>query len=157
MKFCTAFVLAITIASCNSNTATPTPTSTTTTDSAAPQLAGTWKLLKGELVEKGDTTTTDYSKGPSFIKIINGSHFAFLQHNPDPKSDSAMFSAGGGRYTLSGDKYTEHLEYCSDRAWEAHDFNFTVTLTGDTLVQHGREEVAGVDRLNTETYVRLKD
>src|SRR5215467_16142718 len=78
------------------------------TTSATKAIEGTWKLLTGTLIEKGDTTITDYTKDKSFIKIINDSHFAFLQH--DLKRDSASgFSAGGGRYELNGNKYTEHL------------------------------------------------
>jgi len=63
-----------------------------------------------------------------------------------------------GSYTLKGNQYTEHLEYCSDRAWEGHDFNFTLLLKNDTLVQTGREKVesAGIDRVNTEKYIRLR-
>jgi len=43
-------------------------------------IVGTWKLLKGTLQEKGVTNVTDYTKNTSFIKIINDTHFAFLQH-----------------------------------------------------------------------------
>lgn len=120
-------------------------------------LVGTWKLLTGTLIEKGDTTVTDYTKDRSFIKIINDSHFSFLHHSLK-KNDSTSFSAGGGSYTLSGNAYTEHLEYCNAPQWEGHDFSFTVTITGDTLVQSGVEKIpaAGIDRLNIEKYVRLK-
>jgi hypothetical protein len=102
-------------------------------------LKGTWKLLTGTLIEKGDTVITDYTKDLSFIKIINDSHFSFLQH--DTRKDSINFSAGGGRYTLIGNTYTEHLEYCSARAWEGHDFTFTVSIANDTLIQTGVEKV----------------
>jgi hypothetical protein len=117
---------------------------------------GTWKLLTGTLIEKGDTTITDYTKDKSFIKIINDSHFAFLQH--DLRKDSTNFSAGGGRYTLTGNNYTEHLEYCNAKEWEGHDFIFTVTITNDTLKQSGVEkiEAQGIDRVNIEKYIRYK-
>jgi hypothetical protein len=120
-------------------------------------LKGTWKLLTGTLIEKGDTTITDYTKDLSFIKIINDSHFSFLQH--DTRRDSINFSAGGGRYELVGNKYTEHLEYCSAKEWEGHDFTFTVTVTNDTLIQTGIEkiEAQGIDRINTEKYIRDKE
>ena len=119
-------------------------------------IQGTWKLLTGTLIEKGDTTITDYTKNLSFIKIINDSHFAFLQH--DTRKDSINFSAGGGSYELSGDKYTEHLEYCSAKEWEGQDFNFTVTISNDTLIQRGIEktETQGIERLNIEKYIRYK-
>ncbi len=126
------------------------------TTSATP-IQGTWKLLTGTLIEKGDTTITDYTKDLSFIKIINDSHFSFLQH--DIRKDSTNFSAGGGRYELSGNTYTEHLEYCSAKEWEGHDFTFTVTIANDTLIQTGVEkiEAQGIDRVNTEKYVRVKN
>jgi hypothetical protein len=41
------------------------------------QLAGTWQLITGTLIEKGDTIVTDYTKNISFIKIINATHSLF--------------------------------------------------------------------------------
>ena len=119
-------------------------------------LKGTWKLLTGILIEKGDTVVTDYTTDKSFIKIINDSHFAFLSHTL--RKDTTDFSAGGGSYTLTGNNYTEHLEYCNAKEWEGHDFSFTVTITGDTLVQTGVEKIQaqGIDRINTEKYIRYK-
>lgn len=121
-------------------------------------IQGTWKLLSGTLIEKDDTIITDYTKDKSFIKIINDSHFAFLQH--DVRKDSTSgFAAGGGRYSFDGTKYTEHLEYCNAKEWEGHDFTFTMTITGDTLIQKGIEKIEsqGIDRINIEKYVRAKN
>ena len=127
---------------------------------AAKPIQGTWKLVTGTVIEKGDTTITDYTKDKSFIKIINDSHFAFLLHDLNKGKDStaAAFTAGGGSYSLAGDRYTEHLEYCSAREWEGHDFTFTVTITGDTLVQKGLEKIEseGINRINIEKYARVK-
>lgn len=122
-------------------------------------IRGTWKLLKGTLIEKGDSIVTDYTKGRSFIKIINDTHFAFLMHDLNKGKDSAEFSAGGGSYTLHDSAYTEHLEYCNDRQWEGNDFSFTISIHNDTLTQTGVEKIdsIGVNRLNIEQYVRLKN
>ena len=123
-------------------------------------IQGTWKLLTGTLIEKGDTTITDYTKDKEFIKIINDSHFAFLTHDLNKGKDSAaMFSAGGGSYTLKDSLYTEHLQYCNDRQWEGNDFEFTVTISNDTLIQKGLEKIdsLGVNRMNIEKYLRVKD
>ena len=121
-------------------------------------MIGTWKLLKGTLIENGDTVITDYTKNVSFVKIINDTHFAFLQHDLN-KDSTASFVAGGGRYSLNGDKYTEHLEYCNAREWEGHDFSFTVNIENDSLTQSGVEKIEGtkVNRINVENYVKLKD
>src|SRR6476469_10406090 len=71
-------------------------------------IVGTWKLLTGTLIEKGDTTVTDYTKNQSFIKIINDSHFAFLLHDLSKgKEAKPVFSAGGGMYSLKDSLYTE--------------------------------------------------
>jgi len=120
-------------------------------------LKGTWKLLSGALIEKGDTMVTDYTKGRSFIKIINDSHFAFLNHTL--RKDTSDFSAGGGTYSLNGNNYTEHLEYCSAKEWEGHDFSFTVTIIGDMLIQNGVEKIEseGINRVNIEKYIRAKN
>ncbi|WAC12614.1 hypothetical protein [Dyadobacter pollutisoli] len=148
-----AFFIMVSLFSCNSET-----TADADQEGKLP-ITGTWKLITGTLIEKGDTTITDYTKNTSFIKIINDTHFAFLQHDLSKGKDStASFSSGGGTYSLKDSTYTEHLEYCSAREWEGSDFPFTVEIQNDTLVQRGVEKVvsAGVDRLNIEKYVRMK-
>ena len=122
-------------------------------------IQGTWKLLSGTLIEKGDTLVTDYTKGKEFIKIINDTHFAFLSHDLDKgKNSDSAFSAGGGDYSLKDSSYTEHLVYCNDRQWEGNEFHFTVTINHDTLLQKGIEKIdsIGVNRMNIEKYVRVK-
>ena len=133
------------------------------TDVSAPAsmpIVGTWQLLSGTLIEKGDTTVTEYTKTKSFIKIINDTHFAFLEHDLNKGKDSAAasFSSGGGSYSLTDSTYTEHLEYCSAREWEGNDFKFTIVINNDTLTQSGVEKVesAGINRINIEKYIRVK-
>jgi hypothetical protein len=123
-------------------------------------IEGTWKLLTGTLIEKADTVVTDYTKGKEFIKIINDTHFAFLSHDLNKGKDTdAAFSAGGGNYSLKDSLYTEHLVYCNDRQWEGNEFQFTVTINNDTLIQQGVEKIdsIGVNRINIEKYVRIKN
>jgi hypothetical protein len=123
-------------------------------------IEGTWQLISGTTVEKGDTTVTDYTKNQNMIKILNATHFSFLNHDLKKGKDSTtMFVAGGGRYTLAGDQYTEYLEYCSAREWEGNIFKFTITIEDDTLTQRGIEKVEniGVERLNIEKYTRVKE
>jgi len=148
----TSIVTSFLILSCNSSTSTQTNSETQL------PLEGTWQLISGTLIEKGDTTVTDYTKDREMIKIINTDHFAFLSHDLSKGKDSAMYTSGGGSYTLTGNKYTEHLDYCSDRQWEGNKFDFTVSIKNDTLVQTGIEKVesAGVDRMNIEKYKRVK-
>ena len=141
------------LVSCNSATTSEEPAKTEST------IVGTWEMLSGTLIEKGDTVTTDFTTGQKMIKIINPTHFAFLRHDLNKGKDSAIYSSGGGSYTLAGDQYTEQLDYCSDRAWEGHSFSFTVSVGNDTLIQTGIEKIdsLGINRLNIEKYKRVKN
>lgn len=129
----------------------------TKTDQAI-NLNGTWQLISGTTITKGVSSFTDYTKNQRMIKIINNTHFAFLKHNLHAAKDSVNhFDAGGGKYTLAGDKYTEYLDYYSDKNWEGKPFIFTVSLKGDTLIQKGLEKVEkeNIDRIIIEKYIRL--
>jgi hypothetical protein len=124
------------------------------------QLNGTWQLLTGTTITKGVASVTDYTKGQRMIKIINDSHFAFLRHDINtPKDSSNHFDAGGGSYTLSGNQYTEHLDFYTDRNWEGKPFTFTVSINQDTLTQRGTEKVEneGIEREIIEKYIRVKE
>ena len=127
----------------------------------ASAITGTWELFSGTTIEKEDTIVTDYTKDQQMIKIINDTHFSFLRHDLNKGKDSskAIYSSGGGRYSLAGDQYTEYLDYCDYREWEGHTFNFTVTIKNDTLIQRGVEKIekAGIDRLIIEKYIRVKN
>jgi hypothetical protein len=142
------------VMSCN------TPVQNDASKPATRPIQGTWKLLTGTLIEKNDTTITDYTRGKEFIKIINDTHFAFLSHDLNKgKGPDASFSSGGGSYSLKDSLYTERLAYCSDRQWEGNDFQFTITIDNDTLIQQGIEKIdsLGVTRINIEKYLRIKD
>src|ERR1700744_1388954 len=125
MKLLPFFALGIlTLAACKQNAAT---TATATSESP---LNGTWRLLSSKSIVKKDTTDTSPKKGLETLKIYNDTHFTFFTHNTD-KSVPATYDSGAGTYTLSGDNYTEHLKYCSEREWENHDFNFTMKVGHD--------------------------
>jgi hypothetical protein len=122
-------------------------------------IIGTWQLISGTNVAKGATTFTDYTKNRRMIKIINATHFAFLDHDIKVAKDSSNnFDAGGGSYTFSGSDYIEHLDYYKDQRWEGKTFHFTVTFKDDTLIQKGLEKVenTNIDRIIIEKYVRIK-
>lgn len=129
------------------------------TKPTAVPLVGTWELISATATEK-DSTYSTFDPKNRMIKIINATHFAFLNHDLGGGKDtaSAAFTAGGGTYTLADSVYTEHLGYYIDRAWENNKFPFTVRIAGDTLVQKGVEklEKLGIDRVIIETYKRVR-
>jgi hypothetical protein len=128
------------------------------------QLVGTWQLVDALQIRKDSTVHTNLP-GTKMIKIINDSHFAFLNHDMQSKNDSTKsdlyFVAGGGAYELSDHRYTEHLEYCSARDYEGNDFAFDLEIRGDTLIQKGVEALKdlGISDENiqiVEIYLRVK-
>ncbi|GAB3509087.1 hypothetical protein GCM10027341_45630 [Spirosoma knui] len=123
-------------------------------------LNGTWELVSATTTEK-DSTFSTFDPSHKMIKIINDTHFAFLNHAIDRSKDSSVtaFTAGGGKYTLADSTYTENLEYFTDKNWENNTFKFTVNVVGDTLVQKGVEKVEklGVDRIIIEKYKRVSE
>lgn len=131
------------------------------TEETTVALKGTWQLLSATTLENGKSTVIDFNKGnKQMIKIINDTHFAFLNHDLDTTQNSNnRFDAGGGRYKLKGSEYTEFLDFYKDKNWEGKTFNFKVSIHKDTLIQTGIEKVeaAGVDRVITEKYVRIKE
>jgi hypothetical protein len=154
MKLTTVyFLMFIALISCESN-----KNSVTEAVPVNPMI-GTWQLISGTTIQGKDTAVTDYTKNKKFLKIINGSHFSFVGHDLTKGKDSlAFYSSGAGTYTLTDSLYTEHLQFCSDRAWEGNDFSFTILIQNDTLTQTGVEKVEkiGVNRLNIERYARVK-
>lgn len=156
MKYTLLLPVCLLVLSCQTSSTSSPAAGAAATDSTAAALPikGTWKLITGTVITKGVPVVTDYTKGSSFIKIRDDSHFAFLKHDLNVAKDSSNhFDAGGGSYSLKGDQYTEHLDYYTDKQYEGQAYTFTVSFHGDTLVQQGME---GADRENIERYLRVK-
>ncbi len=122
-------------------------------------IIGTWKLISGTTIKGQDTVVTDYTQNQEMIKIINETHFSFLRHDLNNGKDSnAVFVAGGGEYTLDGNKYIEHLQYFNVREWEGNSFELEYNIKGDTLLTKGVEKVEelGINYFNIEKYHRVK-
>jgi hypothetical protein len=131
-----------------------------TSEQPSNKLVGSWQLLSSVYIKK-DTIIHNDLPGTSMIKILNDTHFAFMQHTMNRTDTTGIFGGGGGTYTLKDNQYTEHLEYCSARAYEGNDFEFTIEFHGDTLVQSGIEKLkeigAGEENMQlVEKYLRIK-
>lgn len=123
-------------------------------------IAGTWQFVSGTTVNHNtnDTSFVDFRVKKSGIKIINSTHFAFMLHDFAEGNETSYYTSGGGRCTLDGNKYIEHLEYCSYRAYENIKVEFIATIQNDTLTLEGSEKVDSLDVNQTiiEKYIRLK-
>jgi len=117
-------------------------------------IIGSWKLFYNQIKEAGTLQIKDVSK-TDFIKIINETHFSFINQ---PKDSLGDFYAGAGTYTFDGVNYIETLEFIAYKAIRNHQFHFNIEIKGDTLIQYGKEKVAAanIDREITEKYLRIK-
>ncbi|MET3114206.1 hypothetical protein AAKU52_001939 [Pedobacter sp. CG_S7] len=123
-------------------------------------LIGTWKLVYSKVTTGKKTEITYPVKDQEMIKIFSGHHFAFFKHDVKKgKIDTPVFSSGAGTYTISGDVYKEHLSYCNYREWENMDFEFTISLKKDSLIQKGIERIESlnVDQEIIEIYKRITE
>ncbi|PWJ40051.1 lipocalin family protein [Sediminitomix flava] len=144
----TFFLIATLIAACQ-----PQNTQEEVLESKVP-LVGTWKLISATTI-KDDTVVVDSLKGKAMYKIINDSHFSFTNYSTSEQQE--RYISGGGKYELSGNQYTEHLDFCNF-GWEGRSFTFNIQISNDTLIQQGKEEIAdlGVSHDIIEKYIRVE-
>jgi len=116
-------------------------------------IEGTWKLIYAE-TKQGDSIQVKALSNTDFIKIINSSHFAFINQDYE---NAENFYSGGGTYTYIENQYVETLSYTSVELIRNHEFPFTVRINGDTLTQTGIEDIkdAGIKREITEKYIKI--
>lgn len=142
--------------SCGQNSKNETPATSDQEVSAQADysIEGSWQMVYAEIREKDSVQVKDLSN-TRFIKIINADHFAFVNQE---NGTSDNFSSGAGRYSYDGKNYIETLEFVSWTEIRGHDFHFEVSVSADSLIQHGHElvEEAGMDRYILEKYVRIK-
>jgi hypothetical protein len=77
-----------------------------------PPLVGTWKMIAQKIVHpdrvEENLKIGDTPPGGNFqIKILTDPHFAFGRMSENGEE----VTAGGGRYDIEGDTYTEVIEY----------------------------------------------
>ncbi|EDP72786.1 hypothetical protein FBALC1_16832 [Flavobacteriales bacterium ALC-1] len=116
-------------------------------------IEGTWKMIYAE-TKQGDSIEIKDLSNTDFIKIINASHFVFINQD---YSNVENFYSGGGTYKYQGKKYVETLGFTSVELIRNHEFPFTIKISGDTLIQKGLEEVkaAGIKREIIEKYIKI--
>lgn len=95
---------------------------------------GTWKLLSTKYGDAKDFAP--YRDASSRLKLINATHFTWLE--VDDKSKQVISSAGG-TYKLSGNTYTETIEFAGQgmEAYLGKPQKFTIRVEGDKLHQSG--------------------
>ena len=95
------------------------------------KIEGTWEHV---FTNQGSTQPPP---GRKQIKLIAGKHFIWVLY--DTAKGIPQYT-GGGPYTLTGDSYTEHVDFMNVQSADkfvGKDQPFTIKLEGDTLTQSG--------------------
>ncbi|MCK6264379.1 lipocalin-like domain-containing protein [Vibrio sp. ZSDE26] len=111
-------------------------------------LIGEWRLIDAQMTVSGKTENT-FDANREMVKLFTGTHFSFYSKTANRTAYSAAVTdqerlqgsktldAGGGRYDLLGDIYTEHVTYCTYPNYEGKSISFKLSLSGNTLTQEG--------------------
>lgn len=121
------------------------------------QLNGTWKIQGFTIINNGNKTDFDLSKG-SQIKMWSDKHFIFVGiYN---EGNQAQNNFGGGTYTLDGNHYTERIDYFTVPANIGNSVRILLEFKNDTLIQiYPADADWKVDKNNyqIEKYVKIDD
>ena len=120
-------------------------------------IEGTWEMISGKLSTPDTTYLFPITDHDQQIKMISRTHFVWISQDTSRKD---VYGFGGGKYTLDGDKYTEHIEIFYDPIWIGKSITFTMKVEGDTLIQSGTTALkklglADYDMETYEVYKRL--
>ncbi len=103
-------------------------------ESPGSPLQGAWRLVAGKY---GDATEFQKaSPKETMIKLVTDTHFTWVRFDSETKEVS---HAAGGKCTVSGDKYTEYIEYGVGAVMQlkGEKQTFTWKLEGDRWHQSG--------------------
>jgi hypothetical protein len=92
-------------------------------------IQGAWEMVYQKFTSP-DTSIINNFHRPQ-IKIFSKSYFSFGSQENDG------CQAGGGRYTLEGNKYIESIIYFTESSYVDRKLTFTLEFKNDTLYQYG--------------------
>jgi hypothetical protein len=97
-------------------------------------LDGAWEMVRGTQTGADGTVVEISRSDRQALKIIGSGHFVYIsQDGPE-----AFHGAHGGRCTIDGNQYTEHVEYASLEQMRGQSYTFEFRLEGDELRVQGR-------------------
>jgi hypothetical protein len=100
-------------------------------ESSQLSLPGAWQVVKAKY-GKGDFEAPNQS----VVKIFTNNRWVASYYNKDEKF---FDGAGGGKYELNGNEYTEYIEYFSwDSVAVGQSAKFTMKLEDGLLHQYGK-------------------
>lgn len=110
-------------------------------------LTGTWEMVSARYTAGDGTVSAFDASAYRSIKVLNGTHFAFITED----RDGEFVRAGGGPYRVQSDRYIETVTYGSFDLPEGS-ASFTYRVDGDTWHHSG---IIGTNRLE-EVWRRVR-
>jgi hypothetical protein len=104
------------------------------TEGTADKHLGTWRLVS---TKYGDAKEfAKYPESSNRLKLITGTHFIWVEVNASTKQ---VMASAGGHYTLSGNTYSESIDFAGEgmQTYLGKTQKFTITIDGDKLFQSG--------------------
>jgi len=99
-------------------------------------LAGTWKPIISEFILADTITTESALELAGHAKIINKTHFATVFNGST--AEESFFN--GGKYDITNDTYTEHIEYWLSDSTES---NIGRSYTFESKIEGGQWTISG--------------
>lgn len=101
---------------------------------SSPSHLGTWQLASFKY-GTGQPDFTDYPPSQRRIKLITDTHFTWVDFDTTTKK---VTSTAGGTYTLSGNTYTESIDFGRGMdTYLGQKHAFTIRVEDDTLLLSG--------------------
>ena len=125
-------VLVLLVAACTTSRAPTSNMPAASTGAAPTRLVGTWELVSTR-VTRGDSLLLQAS-APDIraLKILNNTDYSVVT-----RRGTQFLRAGAGRYTLSGDTYTETVDLASGQFTPGRTYTYRSRLDGDTWTIDG--------------------
>lgn len=105
-------------------------------DAQSHPLLGSWEMVSGRWTFPDGTVRTADTTQLRSLKVVGPARFVFITS----RTDGEFVRAAGGRYTISGNTYSEHLDQASDADMRNETYTFTWRVDGDTWFHNGEHE-----------------
>ena len=97
------------------------------------KLNGTFKIISEEVVRNGKSTFHIKNDKNNGLKTWSDKYFMFVSSSITGSQISNTF--GGGTYELSGNNYTENIEYHVSPYFRGNSLKLNLEIKGDTVIQ----------------------
>ncbi len=98
-----------------------------------PKLNGTWKIVSEQIISNGESTFNIKNDKNSGLKTWSDKYFMFVSSTVVGSQISNTF--GGGTYKLSGNEYTENIQYHVAPNFRGISLKLNLEIKGDTVIQ----------------------